>query len=285
MTAISVVIATRNRAPKLNSCLSYIKKMKTSVPWELIVVDNASTDATPEVLRTFEQSAPFPVTVVTEPVPGLGRAHNKGWTIAKAEIIAFTDDDCYVLPSFLDETLRVFTDPKIGYCGGRILLHSPDDYPLTIKESTVPEVFPPFSYLSAGTIHGANMIFRRRALEDIGGFDQAFGPGTPFNCEDVDACARASFAGWWGVFAPGPSVRHAHGRKAPDIPALRRGHSIGEGAYTAKLILRSDTRRCYLRSWFRQLSGRLIRQGRRREALYEIQGAIRYCSHRVASLF
>jgi GT2 family glycosyltransferase len=285
MTAISLVIATRNRAQQLSRCLSYITAMNTAARWELIVVDNGSTDCTPEVLRRFERSVSFPVTVVTEPVPGLGRAHNRGWRTAKGEIVAFTDDDCYVLADFLQEVLKVFTDRNIGYCGGRILLHDTDDYPITIKESTDPEVFPPFSYFSFGAIHGANMMFRRRTLEDIGGFDASLGPGTSFNCEDIDACSRAAFAGWWGAYAPGPTVLHAHGRKARDVPALCRGYAIGRGAHAAKFILRGDTRRCHLRSWLLPLPKRLIRRGHRRECLYEIQGAIRYCYHRVSVFF
>ena len=281
MNAISLVIATRNRAQQLNKCLSYVKELNTSTQWELIVVDNASTDCTPELLRNFARSVSFPVKVVTEAIPGLGRAHNRGWRIAKADIIAFTDDDCYVLPSFLDEALKVFADPKIGYCGGRIKLYDISDDPIATKVSAVPEVFLPYSYIAAGTIQGANMIFRRRALEQIEGFDNTFGPGTPFNCEDIDACARASFAGWWGAYAPGPTVFHAHGRKTFDTAAIWRSYAIGRGAYAAKFILRPDTRALYLRSWFLQLPNRLIRRGNLRDCINEIHGAIRYCCHRM----
>lgn len=247
------------------------------------MVDNASTDSTADVLRKFQLLASFPVTVATEPVPGLGRAHNRGWQMAKGEIVAFTDDDCYLTPPFLDETLKVFADPKIGYCSGRILLYDMSDHPITTNDSTVPEVYPPYSYISGG-LQGANMAFRRKVLEDIEGFDNAFGPGTPFNCEDIDAFARASFAGWWGAYNPGPTVFHAHGRKAVDAVKLWRNYQIGRGARMAKFILRSDTRRKYLRHWFLPLPKRLINAGRRQDSLYEILGALRYCYHRTRVL-
>jgi GT2 family glycosyltransferase len=285
MTKISLVISTRNRASQLRTCLSYVSAMNTSLAWELIVVDNGSSDNTPHLLRKFARKASFPVTVVTEPVPGLGRAHNRGWKIAKGEIVAFTDDDCYVLRDFLDEALKVFTDPKIGYCGGRIKSYDISDYPITINESTVPQVFPPNSYFATtDPIQGANMMFRRAALVDIGGFDNCFGPGARFCCEDGDACTRAAFAGWWGAYAPGPIVLHAHGRKAADVAVLQRSYAIGLGAYAAKFILRRDTRWLFVRYWFAYVSGGLRRSGRRRECLCQIEGAIRYCFYRISMM-
>jgi GT2 family glycosyltransferase len=278
--AISLVICTRNRAPQLEACLTRVAMIKTSLAWELVVVDNGSSDATDDVLRRFRRSASFPVSILYEPTPGLGKAHNRGWRAATGEIIAFTDDDCYVLPDFVDEAVQVFEDHRVGYCGGRIKLYDASDYPITINESVESRMLRPYSYLRAGFLQGANMMFRKSTLEEIGGFDDAFGPGTPFNCEDVDAFTRAAFAGWWGAYAPGPTVLHAHGRKAADVPALRRSYAIGRGAYAAKFILRRDTRRCHLRSWCLWLAKRLVRptaNSRRRDCFREIQGAIQYC--------
>jgi GT2 family glycosyltransferase len=284
--SISLVISTCNRARQLQACLAYIGTIDTPVPWELIVVDNGSTDTTPEVLQKFAASVSFPVTLLNEPVTGLGRAHNRGWKAARGEVVAFTDDDCYVLPDFLDQALALFADPRIGFCGGRIKLYDVSDAQVTINETTIPQAFPPHSYIRAGAIQGANMIFRKRTLQEIEGFDEAFGPGTPFNCEDIDACARASFAGWWGVYAPGPTVLHAHGRKAVDAAMLWRRYAVGRGAYAAKFILRHDTRQCYLQSWCLQLARHLTGSsgGGYRDCLREIEGAIRYCCHQFPEL-
>jgi GT2 family glycosyltransferase len=97
--------------------------------------------------------------------------------------------------TFPIRVLEAFADPKIGYCGGRIKLYDISDYRITINESTVPEYFPPNNYYATGVINGANMIFRRAALVDIGGFDNCSGHGARFCFEDADACTRASFAG------------------------------------------------------------------------------------------
>src|SRR4051812_1500415 len=123
MTTISLVIATRNQGPRLSTCLSFINAIDTHLQWELIVTDNGSSDSTPRLLDAFVRSVTFPVTILREPVPGLGRAHNRGWRAAQGEIVAFTDDDCYVLPILLDEAVNIFADSRIGYCGGRIELY------------------------------------------------------------------------------------------------------------------------------------------------------------------
>ena len=282
--SISVVICTRNRAQQLNTCLAYIAALNTSTSWELVVIDNGSSDRTPHVLRELARSVSFPVIILNEPVLGLGRARNRGWKAARGEIIAFTDDDCYVLPDFVDRALEVFSDPTIGYCGGRIKLYDMSDYPITINESTVPEFFPPNRYFATGVIHGANMIFRRAALVDIGGFDDCLGHGTRFCFEDADACTRASFAGWWGAYAPGPTVFHAHGRKAADVVTLRRIYGIADGAYAAKFILRRNTRWFFARRWCADLAKNLRVSGRRREYITQIEGAIRYCFYRVSRM-
>ena len=98
------------------------------------------------------------------------------------------------------------------------------------------------------------MMFRRRILEEIGGFDPDLGPGAPFYGEEMDAQVRASVAGWWGLYNPDVIVAHHHRRKAEDIPALMRNYSVGTGAYTAKCLLLAETRHVALpvvtRNWY-----------------------------------
>lgn len=280
---LSLVITTRDRATQLKKCLDHLTMVAASHSWELIVVDNGSTDGTRDVLDNFSQSTTVPVTVLTEPVAGQGRARNTGLAAVRGEIVAFTDDDCYVASDYVDQAIAVFQDPRIGYCGGRVNLYDPSDYPITIKESEVPALFAPRTALEAGTIHGANMIFRTRALKEIGGFDDAFGAGTRFSCDDIDACARASFAGFWGAYAPGPLVFHHHGRKAAAVPKLERSYAIGRGAYLAKFTLRRDSWRIYLKIWYWRLVTSLGRsRDERRERLQELEGAFRYLIYRLS---
>jgi glycosyltransferase involved in cell wall biosynthesis len=234
---ISLVICTRNRAAQLGACLDRVAEIDFAGAWQFVIVDNGSTDATAKVIEDFVARAPMPVRHVTQPVKGLSNARNAGWQAASGDIIAFTDDDCYVAPDFLTTTLAAFGDPELGYVSGRILLHDPTDYPATISLSTVPQDLPRRRYVVPGVLKGANMAFRREVLVAIGGFDPLFGSGADFPAEDCDAAARASLAGWKGRYEPSIVVAHHHGRKADSIPQLHRDYDVGRGAYHAKLLL------------------------------------------------
>ncbi|CAL95874.1 glycosyltransferase [Azoarcus olearius] len=252
MHRFSLIVCTRNRAGQLAPCLDAIARMEKPKGFELVVVDNASTDATQSVLAEFAAEVSFPVRVATEPKKGLGNARNKGWSSATGEIVAFTDDDCYVAHDFAMQIDRIFAeDAHLGFLGGRICLYDPDDLPLTILESTAPRRFPPGEVIAAGAIQGANIAFRRKALETTGGFDPLLGAGTPFPCEDIEIMGRLCAEGWLGCYRPEPVVHHHHGRKtAADAEQLERGYDHGRGAFYATRLLCPGTRRQYLRHWY-----------------------------------
>lgn len=234
---VSLIIATRDRCGQLQRCLEAVACLQFERPWELIIVDNGSTDGTASVVYQFSECAQFSVRYVFESKPGLGNAHNAAIAVARGMILAFTDDDCYPEPDLLGCVWRAFEDPSLGYIAGRITLHDPADDPMTTIESTCRYTFPPRSFVRVGSVGGANMAFRRKVLIEIGGFDPLFGPGALFNTEDVDAAGRASAAGWKGEYRPEVVVRHHHGRKAADIPPLVKSYGIGAGAYHMKILL------------------------------------------------
>jgi glycosyltransferase involved in cell wall biosynthesis len=279
---VSLVICTRNRAAQLKDSLQYVACLKPSCCWELVVVDNGSGDTTGAIIADYAANVPFSVRLLQEGIPGLGRARNTGWKAARGDVVAFTDDDCYVAPDYVDRVREAFSDAKVGFAGGRVDLFDPADYPITIRTSSQRELIEPRSFIPGGALHGANMMFRRRVLEAIDGFNQDLGAGTRFCCEDVDAQARASFAGWWGLYTPDAIVSHHHRRTAKDVPALRRYYALGHGAYMAKFLFVSGARSTYLRNWYWSFRRALHGPGRgRREFIQEIQGAGAYFMHRV----
>lgn len=247
---ISLIICTRNRAAQLGGCLAALAALRLPGNWELVMVDNGSTDATRATIEAFRDRVAFPVRYVQEAVPGLSNARNAGLAAARGALIAFTDDDCYVDPQLLARTVAAFERrPELGYVSGRILLHDPDDYPATINESTEPRNFAPGRYLPPGAIRGANLGFRRAALDAIGGFDPRFGSGARFPAEDIDAACRCSLRGWAGAYDPSIVVSHHHGRKAADVAKLFRAYDYGRGAYHAKLLLHDRAPGAALRGW------------------------------------
>ncbi len=279
---LSLVICTYNRADQLKRSLARIAEIRSAVAWELVLVDNASTDETPNVITNFMRSAPFPVVRVYEELHGNGRCRNAGVAVAHGDIIAFSDDDCYPASDYVDQVLKVFEDPRIGFAGGRLTLYDPDDYAITIKELESPQVFEPRSFIPAGEIHGANMMFRKSVLDEINGFDNDFGAGAKFSGDDIDACGRASFAGWWGMYAPTAVVAHHHGRKESNIPALKRRYAIGRGAYLAKFTLNRASSKIYARVWLDRLC-HFVSLGPR-NCLQELYGAEQYLCHRMTLL-
>jgi glycosyltransferase involved in cell wall biosynthesis len=252
---VSIIVPTRNRAGKLARCLEHVVAIHSQESWELIVVDNGSTDETLDVLNGLAQLSALRLRVVSEPVPGGARTRNAGAKIAGGDILIFIDDDCYVRPDIVDRYCEVFADPAIGFAGGRILLHDRTDYPLTINESEAEVRFPAARPVPCGIVQSGNMAVRRQALLDAGGFDERMGPATRFPAEDWDIQTRMGIRGWAGGYFPGPTVSHHHGRKGADARKRIRAYNIGSGAVYLKLIADRATRRTYLPHILRRMLG------------------------------
>ncbi len=280
---VSLVICTRNRLPSLERSVQAALAIETTREWELIVVDNGSSDGTSDYLRDLRASTGKQLLTVYQPRPGLSRARNSGWEAARAPIIAFTDDDCYVSSDYVDAVISAFEpDPSIAAIGGRVLLYDPSDLKISVTESTERLVIQPYGFIPAGLVQGANMAFRRGALAAIGGFDQRLGAGTNFPAEDVDAFAALAWAGMSAAYDPRPLVYHHHGRKtAAELDRLTRGYDAGRGAYYAKYLLRRRSAIPYLKGWGQaarcEFSGRRTVPHTRREAA----SAVRYLVSRL----
>jgi len=116
--SVSVVIITRNRSAMLERCLDALLAMGRS-PEEILVVDNASTDSTRDVVMRFQAAGP--VRYVHEPVPGVSRARNAGCRAASGDIIAFIDDDAIPTEGWLENIENAFVkSDSIGIVGGAI---------------------------------------------------------------------------------------------------------------------------------------------------------------------
>jgi glycosyltransferase involved in cell wall biosynthesis len=271
---VSLIICTRDRSRQLRACLESVRRLTFEQPWELILVDNGSVDNTANVIKEFIETASVPATYLFEPNRGKARALNRAISAAKGEILAFTDDDCYPAEDFLTPLWGAFADPSVGYIAGRIMLHDPTDYPLTINESLSPHTFLGDSLIRVGDVQGANMAFRRQVLLDIGGFDPLFGPGSLFIADDLDVAARAGALGWLGQYRPDVVVRHHHGRNRSDAISLMRSYAVGLGAYHMKLLLSGRRFWLFARSAYELWRARIWWQPE--GPVWETVGAIEY---------
>jgi glycosyltransferase involved in cell wall biosynthesis len=258
---LSLVVCTRNRASQLADCLDAMIHLICEEYWELVIIDNGSIDNTSVIIEKFRDLFPGQLKVKIEASPGLSRARNQGWRAASGEIIIFTDDDCYPDPKFLQNYIACFEeDIRIGFVGGKILLHDPTDYRITLQESEERQEILPGSFINAGLIQGANFACRRKAIETVNGFDELFGAGTRFPCEDVDILARISAAGWSGAYDPRPLIYHHHRRKTEsDAAQLIVQYDRGRGAYYAKCLMNASLRNVYLKNLFWKLRSQNIR--------------------------
>ena len=254
--ALSLIVSTRNRSRSLTRTLESLRKLRTCLSWELVIIDNGSSDDTQLTIKRFLATFSGKVHLVSEPKRGLANAHNAGFRQARSPICVFVDDDCYPSEDYLDAISLCFAeDPSIGFIGGRILPWRDDDCEVAIQKSTKRVPFAPYSFIPTGVIHGANFACRRDAIEAVEGFDARFGPGASFfNAEEVELLARISAAGWAGAYDPRPLVYHDHGRKHGwDEWRIMRSYERGRGGYYAKCLLNRTMRAIYLSNWWKGL--------------------------------
>ena len=118
---ISVVICCFNSEKRLPETLAYLGKQshEGEFSWELLIIDNASTDNTAEVAQQYWQSDSVQLKIIKEPVSGLSNARRRGISESSGKIICFLDDDNWVRPDYLSNVFRIFSENEdISGCGG-----------------------------------------------------------------------------------------------------------------------------------------------------------------------
>jgi glycosyltransferase involved in cell wall biosynthesis len=118
---VSVVIPTRNRSPQVHDLLESLRALQAKgLAWEILVVDNASTDDTSSVVDAMKAGFPARLRYICEPHPGLHNGRNRGAQEAEGKVVAFLDDDMIVDRGWL-EGARPVLERQAAMVGGRIL--------------------------------------------------------------------------------------------------------------------------------------------------------------------
>ena len=172
-TFISVVVCTFNRSNMLATILQSLceQSIETS-EYEVVIVDNNSTDNTPEVVDEFCRRFSN-VRYCFEPQQGLSYARNRGWQEARGKYVAYIDDDARAGESWLETALVLLenTKPTPLCIGGPILPFYSTIKPVWFKEEMRTWGDRP-RYLQPGeSFSGSNMIWRKEIIETLGGFD------------------------------------------------------------------------------------------------------------------
>jgi glycosyltransferase involved in cell wall biosynthesis len=223
---VSIVLCTRDRPSLLADALAALR-VALPAEAEVIVVDSGSTTT-----ETADVAAAAGVRYVRSDVPGLSIARNLGLRSSDRDIVVFTDDDCLVVPGFLDELVAPFESASVGATTGT-LRDASDDRELA--PGPLVALHAVTEGLDAG--HGALMAFRRSAILDLGGFDPVLGAGRRFGgAEDMDAVCRILRAGLIVVRVPRAVVRHVFTRGDDDYLRLNTNYGLGMGAMCAKWL-------------------------------------------------
>ena len=204
----SVVIPTWNRRELLADVLNSLMAQTVPPGWfEVIVVDDCSTDGTEQLVREFMQEAPFHM--VYQKMPrnvGAVPARNVAVRLTNAPVLAFTDSDCRVVPGWLQAGLDAFEKhPGIAFVTGPVL-NKPG------------QAVRFFSIGGAGAggedpiYPTCNVLYRAKVFFSVGGFDERAylrnSGGVPVECADADLAWRAKEAGHQNLFVPEMIVFH-----------------------------------------------------------------------------
>jgi len=217
----SIVICVYNRGDEVQACLKSLLEL-TDRDFEIVLVDDCSTDDTPERLAAFQDAhRDVSVTIVRNQTNlGVSGARNTGVDAATGRFVLFTDSDCEVDPHWLERILVPFEDPSTAGVGGTVLNPEPETYAERAyvgRSRIVP------SMAQARHLVGCNMAYRREAVARLR-FDEAL----TYGCDEDDLARRLIKSGYRIAFAPDAVVHHRHRLTARSY--MRMARRQGQGA-------------------------------------------------------
>jgi glycosyltransferase involved in cell wall biosynthesis len=235
---LSIVMTTLNRALDLPRAIECLMRQQTTAAYEIIVVDNGSTDSTPEFLREAQTRWPDRLRLAAEPQRGASHGRNRGIALARAPLIAFTDDDVWASGDWVETMVRVAREhPEADCIGGKVLPASTAGWP----EWLTRDHWGPLALVDYGDegfyvdpdrpvcLITANVAYRRRTLDRIGRFSAEF-----VRCEDHELLLRLWRHGGVGWYAPELIVRTEVPGERLTFEYHRRWHAV-KAIYCARM--------------------------------------------------
>jgi len=239
---VSIIIPTKDKVEVLRACLDSIFSKTTYPDYEIILVDNGSTE--PETLAYYETLADEPrLTLLHDTAPfNFHRVCNLGARHARGEVFIFLNNDTEALdPAWLDELVGWAERPEVGVVGAKLLRpngtiqHAGIVIGLAGHGSHVfdggrEHLYGPFGstewYRNYQAVTGACMALRRSVFEQLGGFDEVYQVGYG----DIDLCLRAVDAGYRVIYNPFARLLHhegaSRGFSLPPADVLRASVSM-----------------------------------------------------------
>jgi mycofactocin system glycosyltransferase len=234
--SISIIVPVKNRPQDIQECLMSLSSLdypKDKV--EIIVVNDGSTDSTAKVIQSFDIKAiHLPQSI------GASACRNLAAREANGDLLGFTDSDCVPHPHWLRELTPYFDDERVGIVGGYVsnfYTRSLLDRYEAVK-SSLNMGLSPFRVendkSSTAYVPSCNLIIRRKAFSEIGGFQADLHVG-----EDVDLCWRTRKLGYHLLYVPRGEVKHKHRNNVRQMLMRRFDYGTSE----ALLYLRHKDKR------------------------------------------
>jgi GT2 family glycosyltransferase len=236
MSDFSIIIVSWNARAYLHDCLSSIRQTGGGCVREVIVVDNASSDGSPEMV-----TAQFPEVKLIQTGENLGfaRANNRGVKVATGDYLALVNSDVVVHPGCFQKLAAFLNDrPEVGLAGPKIIGRDgllqrscrllPGVWNLVCEALALDRLFARWPLFSGRemrhwqqdtpadveVLSGCFWVARRSAVDKVGRLDESFF----FYAEDIDWCKRFNDAGWKVSFYPEAQATHFGGGSSSNAP-------------------------------------------------------------------
>jgi len=232
---LSIVVVSWNTAGSLQDCLSKLENSTARDQIEIIVVDNASTDDSPALVKRD-----FPAVSLIENTQNVGfaRANNQGLALSRGRCVLLLNSDALVPPSALTALLAFMeAHPEAGACGPRLLQRDETPQPFAFGGDPTPayllqralthlllrrplHAWDTDRVQAVDWVSGACLMARREAVEQAGPLDEAIF----MYFEDNDWCLRFRQCGWKIYYNPEVAITHLGGQSLKQNPEARKAY-------------------------------------------------------------
>lgn len=212
---VSIIIPVFNQLVYTQGCVDSLVSVDETTPFEIIIIDNGSTDGTAEYLAGLRQRFGESCRVVSfSENRGYAEANNRGCEVARGEFVALLNNDTLVTPDWLSSLVRMVQQPRVGIVGPKLVFPATETinhagYAYNLDQAIF---YPIYAHQPANLPHlgralevqallGACILMRTSLYRDVGGMHY-------LGLEDIDFCLRVRKAGYRIVWAPESVVYH-----------------------------------------------------------------------------
>jgi len=230
---LSIIIVNYNTKDLLKNCIDSITASSPKFAYEIIVIDNASSDGSREVINSY----PDIKKIFNKDNVGFARANNIGIKIASGEYLLLLNSDTVVLPGVIDKMVEYMDkNSDVGILGPKLIGENGETIQMSwefqptiflecIKKILSPQNIKKYSLIrhivgflqrkirKVRVITGASMLVRKKVFEQVGLLDERFF----LYFEETDFCKRVHNSGWKIIFYPGVKIIHLLGQSVSKI--------------------------------------------------------------------